>query len=229
MSRLRIISGGTWALAMLLVVGVSTNSAGQGAASISGTIEDESGGVLPGVTVTATTSDTDGGTARVRSVVSGAQGRYGHLESAGRELSHARGAAGLQQRRRGGDRRSRWVGCSRHVTGDRSADRDRHRHAHRPGPLVGATFDRGRATRPRSNTPSASRRSTRRSAEFQACLSRIAGITVSLAVSVSAFARRNQGSDSAGWQLSRTGFRSRRRMAQPNRGMSILGRSGGSK
>ena len=61
---------------MLLVVGVSTNSAGQGAASISGTIEDESGGVLPGVTVTATTSDTDGGTARVRSVVSGAQGRY---------------------------------------------------------------------------------------------------------------------------------------------------------
>ncbi len=64
------------ALMVLLVVGAPTNGAGQDTASVSGTIADESGGVLPGVTVTATTSDTDGDTPRVRTVVSGAQGRY---------------------------------------------------------------------------------------------------------------------------------------------------------
>ena len=53
MIKLRALcGGGTWALAMLLVAGVP-DSAAQGTASISGTIADESGGVLPGVTVTA--------------------------------------------------------------------------------------------------------------------------------------------------------------------------------
>jgi len=77
MTNLRAICGsGTWALALLFVVGVSTDSAGQGPASVSGTIEDESGAVLPGVTVTATTGDIDGETTRERTVVSGAEGRY---------------------------------------------------------------------------------------------------------------------------------------------------------
>jgi iron complex outermembrane receptor protein len=60
---------------MLLVAGVP-DSAAQDTASISGTITDESGGVLPGVTVTATTGTTDADTPRVSTVVSGAQGRY---------------------------------------------------------------------------------------------------------------------------------------------------------
>jgi iron complex outermembrane receptor protein len=54
------------------VGGAPTSGAGQGPASISGTIEDESGGVLPGVIVTATGNDT--GVAR--SAVSDGQGRY---------------------------------------------------------------------------------------------------------------------------------------------------------
>jgi iron complex outermembrane recepter protein len=76
MIKLRALcGGGTWALAMLLVAGVP-DSAAQGTASISGTIADESGGVLPGVTVTAMASEATGDTRRVRTVVSGAQGRY---------------------------------------------------------------------------------------------------------------------------------------------------------
>ena len=57
---------------MLLVVGVSASGAGQGAGTISGTIEDESGGVLPGVTVTATNTGTGG----TRTAVTNGQGRY---------------------------------------------------------------------------------------------------------------------------------------------------------
>ena len=49
-------------MTMLLVVGVSMSGAGQGTGTISGAIEDESGAVLPGVTVTAV--DTDSGVAR---------------------------------------------------------------------------------------------------------------------------------------------------------------------
>ena len=59
-------------MTMLLVVGVSTSSAGQGTASITGTITDESGGVLPGVTVTAANSDAGD----ARTAVSKGQGRY---------------------------------------------------------------------------------------------------------------------------------------------------------
>ena len=54
------------------VAGSPTSGAGQGPASISGTIEDESGGVLPGVIVTATSSDTGVD----RAAVSDGQGRY---------------------------------------------------------------------------------------------------------------------------------------------------------
>ena len=61
---------------MLLVIGVSTSGAGQGPASISGTITDESGGVLPGVAVTATSSDANSDTGGARTVVSNGQGRY---------------------------------------------------------------------------------------------------------------------------------------------------------
>ena len=59
-------------MVLLLLVGVSTGGAGQGTGTISGTIADESGGVLPGVTVTATDNETGGtGTA-----VSDGEGRY---------------------------------------------------------------------------------------------------------------------------------------------------------
>ena len=65
---------------MLLVAGVSTSGAGQNTASITGTITDESGGVLPGVAVTATRSDTDSDTnsdtGGARAAVSNGQGRY---------------------------------------------------------------------------------------------------------------------------------------------------------
>ena len=72
MINLRTICGvSTWALAILLVAGVSTSLAGQEPPSISGTVTDESGGVLPGVTVTAT-SETGG----ERTAVSNGQGRY---------------------------------------------------------------------------------------------------------------------------------------------------------
>ena len=84
------------ALMVLLVVGAPTNGAGQDTASVSGTIADESGGVLPGVTVTATTSDTDGDTppgAYCRERRSRAVRDRG---SASGELSHASGAARLQ-------------------------------------------------------------------------------------------------------------------------------------
>ena len=67
-----VFGGGARAMMVLLVVGVSTSGAGQGTGTISGAIEDESGGVLPGVTVTAT--DTDSGAART--AVSDGQGRY---------------------------------------------------------------------------------------------------------------------------------------------------------
>ena len=73
MVNIRTVFGDSaWAMTMLLVVGVSTSGAGQGPVSIGGTITDESGGVLPGVTVTATNSDTGG----ARTAVSNGQGRY---------------------------------------------------------------------------------------------------------------------------------------------------------
>ena len=73
MIKVRTICGGNaFATAMLLVVGVSASGAGQGAGTISGTIEDESGGVLPGVTVTATNTGTGG----TRTAVTNGQGRY---------------------------------------------------------------------------------------------------------------------------------------------------------
>ena len=59
-------------MTMLLVVGVSASGAGQGTGTVSGTIEDESGAVLPGVTVTATNTGTGG----ARTAVSNGQGRY---------------------------------------------------------------------------------------------------------------------------------------------------------
>jgi hypothetical protein len=69
----RTINGGSMrAIVLLLFVGVSTSGAGQGTGSISGTIEDESGGVLPGVTVTAT----DTGTGGTGTAVSNGDGRY---------------------------------------------------------------------------------------------------------------------------------------------------------
>ena len=61
-----------WALAVLLVVGVSSSGAGQGTGTISGAIDDESGGVLPGVTVTATNTRTGA----ERTAISNGQGRY---------------------------------------------------------------------------------------------------------------------------------------------------------
>ena len=73
MITLRTVCGGSvWALTMLLVVGVSTSAAGQGTGTITGTIADESGAVLPGVTVTA--SSPGGGGARTG--LSNGQGRY---------------------------------------------------------------------------------------------------------------------------------------------------------
>ena len=73
MINLRVVfAGSAWVATLLLVVGVSTSAAGQGTVSIGGTIQDESGGVLPGVTVTATNSDTGG----ARTAVSSGQGRY---------------------------------------------------------------------------------------------------------------------------------------------------------
>ena len=59
-------------MTMLLVVGVSASGAGQGTGTISGTVEDESAGVLPGTTVTATNAQTG----RSRSVGSGDRGEY---------------------------------------------------------------------------------------------------------------------------------------------------------
>ena len=73
MINLRTVFGSyAWAMAMLLVVGVSTSAAGQGTGTISGTVEDESGGVLPGVTVTVTNASTGGSL----TTVSDGQGRY---------------------------------------------------------------------------------------------------------------------------------------------------------
>ena len=57
---------------LVLSMGVSITGAGQGTGTISGTIEDESGGVLPGVTVSATSAGTGG----ARTAVSDGQGRY---------------------------------------------------------------------------------------------------------------------------------------------------------
>ena len=59
-------------MTLLLVVGVSASGAGQGTGTISGTVEDESAGVLPGTTVTATSVQTG----RSRSVGSGDRGEY---------------------------------------------------------------------------------------------------------------------------------------------------------
>ena len=73
MMLFRTICGrSAWALAVLLVVGVSSSGAGQGTGTISGTIDDESGGVLPGVTVTATNTRTGA----ERTAISDGQGRY---------------------------------------------------------------------------------------------------------------------------------------------------------
>jgi iron complex outermembrane receptor protein len=57
---------------MLLVFSPSISSAGQGVGTINGTIEDETGGVLPGVIVTAINTSTDGS----RTAVSDGEGRY---------------------------------------------------------------------------------------------------------------------------------------------------------
>ena len=82
-----ICSGCIGAAALVLVLGVSTSGAGQGAGTISGTIEDESGGVLPGVIVTATNAGT-GGTA---TAVADGEGRYeiGRLPSGQYEIRGA--------------------------------------------------------------------------------------------------------------------------------------------
>ena len=65
-------SASVWVIAMLLVFRPSMSSAGQGAGTINGTIEDETGGVLPGAIVTAINTDTDGS----RTAVSDGEGRY---------------------------------------------------------------------------------------------------------------------------------------------------------
>ena len=67
----RVYGRGVCVLVMLLLGGVSTGWAGQGTGTISGTIADESGGVLPGVTVIVTNA---GGA--VRSGVTDSSGRY---------------------------------------------------------------------------------------------------------------------------------------------------------
>ena len=67
----RVYGRGACVLVMLLLGGVSTGWAGQGTGTISGTIADESGGVLPGVTVIVTNA---GGA--VRSGVTDSSGRY---------------------------------------------------------------------------------------------------------------------------------------------------------
>ena len=63
-----------WTSAVVLValLGVVSESVAQDAGSIEGTITDDSGGVLPGVTVTATNTQTQ----RSRTVVSDARGEY---------------------------------------------------------------------------------------------------------------------------------------------------------
>ena len=72
MTNLRTVyGGGAWFVAMLLVVGVTTGAAGQGTGTISGTIADASGGVLPGVTVTVSSA-----AGAVRSGVTDSGGRY---------------------------------------------------------------------------------------------------------------------------------------------------------
>ena len=67
----RVYGRGAYVLVLLLLGGVSTGWAGQGTGTISGTIADESGGVLPGVTVIVTNA---GGA--VRSGVTDSRGRY---------------------------------------------------------------------------------------------------------------------------------------------------------
>jgi hypothetical protein len=59
-------------LVVLLVPGAPATASAQTAATISGTIEDSNGSVLPGVTVTARNA----GTSLVRVAVTGAEGRY---------------------------------------------------------------------------------------------------------------------------------------------------------
>jgi len=73
MVKLRFMHGeSVWLVATMLVLATSLSSAGQGTGTIGGTIEDESGGVLPGVTVTLINVGTDG----VRTAVSDGEGRY---------------------------------------------------------------------------------------------------------------------------------------------------------
>ena len=73
MIKLRPMSSASvWVIAMLLVFRPSMSSAGQGVGTINGTIEDETGGVLPGAIVTAINTDTDGS----RTAVSDGEGRY---------------------------------------------------------------------------------------------------------------------------------------------------------
>ena len=70
----RILYRVVWASAVVLLtlVGVASESAAQDPGSIQGTITDTSGGILPGVTVTATNTQTQ----RSRVVVSDARGEY---------------------------------------------------------------------------------------------------------------------------------------------------------
>ncbi|HJN45161.1 MAG: hypothetical protein CL477_00650 [Acidobacteria bacterium] len=74
MTNLRTVYGrGVLVLVMLLLAGVAMSWAGQGGTgALSGTIEDTSGGVLPGVAVTAVNTDTGGS----RTDVSDGRGRY---------------------------------------------------------------------------------------------------------------------------------------------------------
>ena len=71
--RDRRIAHQVWGLAaVLLVLGMSWSAAAQDAGSIEGTITDDTGAMLPGVTVTATNTQTQ----RSRTVVSDARGEY---------------------------------------------------------------------------------------------------------------------------------------------------------
>jgi len=61
-----------WSLATLLVCGATAQGAGQGNGAITGVMEDESGGIMPGVTATAVSE----ATAAIRTAVSDGEGRF---------------------------------------------------------------------------------------------------------------------------------------------------------
>ena len=68
----RRVIGLTVAWMLVVLLGAASQATAQGAGSLEGTITDDTGAVLPGVTVTATHTQTE----QSRSVVSDARGEY---------------------------------------------------------------------------------------------------------------------------------------------------------